>query len=83
MAGAFGQRCVVGAGEEALLVGKFGLQQCTRVAVHEGHHVGHHFVPPRQAAQVGLVARVVTPGQVHAREHVAHDGAFRHGWGQV
>ncbi len=34
-------------------------------------HLRHGLVPPRQAAQVGLRARKVTPGLMHARQHRA------------
>ena len=83
MARAFGQRSVVGAGKETLLVREFVFEQRARVAVHERYDVGHDFVPPRQAAQIWLMARIVTPGQMHAREHVADDAAFRHRGRQV
>jgi len=75
VAGAARQRGEVGAVEEGGLVGDFLLQQLALAAVEEGHDLAFGLLPPRQAAQVGLAARVVLPGQVHAGEHVADLGA--------
>jgi hypothetical protein len=44
--------------------------------IQVGQHHRHGFVPPRQPAQVGLLARVVEAGQVQAGQHVADPGAM-------
>ncbi|MCY1295307.1 hypothetical protein D9M70_446410 [compost metagenome] len=75
MARAFAQAGVVGAGEERRLMGDLLLQQRALAGVEERQDLGLGLLPPRQAAQVGLAARVVLAGQVHARQHVADFGA--------
>ena len=49
----------------------------------ERQHHRHGLVPPVQAAQVGLLARVVARGQVHACQHGADGGAVRGGGRQL
>ncbi|MPN36124.1 hypothetical protein SDC9_183630 [bioreactor metagenome] len=58
-----------------VLVGQLGLQQFLLGLADVRQHHGHGFVPPGQAAQVGLLTVIVTPRQMHAREHGAHGGA--------
>ncbi|MNK88504.1 hypothetical protein D3C87_1084680 [compost metagenome] len=75
VARAAGQRGVVGAAEERGLVGDLAGQQLALGRVEERQDLGFGLAPPGQAAQVGLLARIVLPGQMHAGQHGAHLGA--------
>ncbi|MDT4845137.1 hypothetical protein FQZ97_791150 [compost metagenome] len=60
-----------------VLVGQFGADQGILARAQVRQHHRHGFIPPRQAAQVGLAHAEIAPGQVQAREHVAHRPAMR------
>ncbi|MCY1210937.1 hypothetical protein D9M72_226390 [compost metagenome] len=68
---------------DMVLVGQLGAQQRRLRLVHVGQHHRGGLVPPGQAAQVGLDARVVAPGQVHAGQHGAQFGAVGGRGGQL
>ena len=70
-----GQSFVSGGLCNVVLVSQLTEQQAALRVGDAGQHHRHGVVPPRQAAQVGLLARVIPPGQVHARQHLANTGA--------
>ena len=60
-----------------VLVGQLGQNQAALIWREVRQHDGNGFVPPVQAAQIGLLARIVESCQMHAGQHVAHAGAMR------
>lgn len=70
MARAFRQRRVIVRCEERGLVRELAFQQRALLARDERRDRGHRVAPPRQAAQVGLMPRIVAAREVHAREHL-------------
>ena len=77
---ATGQGGIGGRRRHMVLISQFRLQQRCLGGVQVRQHHGHGVVPPGQAAQIGLMAVVVAPHQVHARQHGAHGRAV-HGLG--
>jgi hypothetical protein len=50
---------------------QFGRQQVALRALEERQDGRHGFLPPRQAAQIRLIARVIASRQVHACQHLS------------
>ena len=69
------QRGIGAAGGHMILVGQLAADQRGLRFVQMRQHGGHRFVPPGQAAQVGLAPVEVARGQVRARQHGAHGRA--------
>ncbi len=63
-----------------VLISQLAAEQCGLICVQVRQHHRHRFVPPGQCAQIGLMAAVILPGQMHACQHVAH-GRAMHGLG--
>ena len=77
------QAAVSRRGGYVVLVGQFAQNQATLLRREVRQHHRHGFIPPAQGPQIGLLARVVEPGQVHACQHLAHLRAVGRRGGQL
>ncbi len=77
MDGAARQGAPAGGCRHMVLVGQLGQDQAVLRFVQVRQHHRHGVVPPGQPAQVGLAAREVASGQVHARQRLPDGSAMR------